>query len=298
VTDPIKIRQLEALLAARGWTYAARIGSPHRHWTHPQAGVITVSGDPAQWCDPGQLAAVQERWAGHLPAVRAGTPSPTYLALITQTHSGAAGLIPDLTVLVNTAPDLLDPALAQAAALHLMTLGTPVPRPAYTGLHDLPPALQAAYANRDVDVQFVRPAPVNPVSLQVAQAISRSGLSYREVARRAGLEDAALAQLADPFFTGQTLLAMQRLADALGLTVDLTFEAPLILPPGTVVSVEWRGGSRLHLYLREAPDVAAAALPLTIQTDAGAYRLLQRVDEGPARPGTLSFEARLLKDRP
>ena len=146
----------------------------------------------------------------------------------------------------------------------------------------------------DVDVRFVRPAPVNPVSLQVAQAISRSGLSYREVARRAGLEDAALAQLADPFFTGQTLLTMQRLADALRLTVNVTFDEPIALPPGTIISATWQGNASLL----DVPEVAAAPLPLAVRSEMGTLSLLQRrPGRAGAPPGHTTYEARLLDDR-
>jgi len=150
----------------------------------------------------------------------------------------------------------------------------------------------------DVDVRFVRPAPVNPVSLQVAQAISRSGLSYREVARRAGLEDAALAQLADPFFTGQTLLTMQRLADALRLTMNVTFDELIALPPGTIISATWQGNASLLLDLRDVPEVAAAPLPLVVRSEMGTLSLLQRRPGRAGAPsGRMTYEARLLDDR-
>ncbi|GGL13933.1 hypothetical protein [Deinococcus radiotolerans] len=293
MNEPIKIRQLEAILAAQGWTYAARIGLSHRHWRHPDGSVITLSGDPSHVCDPAQLAAVQERRQGHVPATRPGAPFPTYLALITQTPSGAAGLIPDLTVLANTPATDLASTLEQAVALHLMTSGAPVPRPVYMGFQDLPPPVRAAYDDRDVEVQFVTPAPLNPVSLQVARAIDHSRLSYREVARRAGLGDADLARLANPFYTGHSVADLQRLATTLHLTVNVTFEEPVILPPHSVVSTTWQGDTSLLLELRDVPEVVAAALPLTVQSETGVFSLIERQDT-PAGPGRTTYAARLL----
>ncbi|UBV44284.1 hypothetical protein LAJ19_14015 (plasmid) [Deinococcus taeanensis] len=57
----MKVRQLEALLVQRGWTYQPRIGTPHRHWLHPAGGLITFSGNTADECDPAQVTAVLAR---------------------------------------------------------------------------------------------------------------------------------------------------------------------------------------------------------------------------------------------
>lgn len=147
-------------------------------------------------------------------------------------------------------------------------------------------------------MRFVRPAPVNPISLQVAQVIQRSGLSYREVARRLGVKDADLARLADPFFTGQTVTDLQRVAGALHLTVNVTFDETLVLPAGTVLSTVWQSDTSLVLELRDHPDVAAATLPLSVQSAEGTFSLLERYDVGDRRvPGRTVYRARLISDR-
>ena len=72
----MKIRQLEAWLAQRGWTYHPRMGTTVRHWRHRNDELITFCGNSADECDPGQLAAVLTQLgltAQDLPA----DPSPS-----------------------------------------------------------------------------------------------------------------------------------------------------------------------------------------------------------------------------
>ncbi|UBV44283.1 hypothetical protein LAJ19_14010 (plasmid) [Deinococcus taeanensis] len=219
----------------------------------------------------------------------------TYLALITRTALGYAGLIPDLTVLATAATrDEVAGALAQGLALHLLDSAAPAPRPWATGLADLPGDLQAAYAGREVEQLLVSPAALNPVSLQVARAVAASGLSYREVARRAGMDPAALARMTDPFFQAHTMVALQQLAGVLRLALDVAFVSPVDLPPGAVVGAAWRGALTPLLRVRDVPEVLDADLPLTVRSDRGAFQLLRPAAAQPESSGSTVYEVREL----
>ena len=61
----------------------------------------------------------------------------------------------------------------------------------------------------------------DPVSAEVASAIRASGLRQAEVAERAGMQQPNLARLADPDYHGHSVTALRRLADALGLDLQV-----------------------------------------------------------------------------
>ena len=147
-----------------------------------------------------------------------------FLALMTKTADGYAGLVPELTVLaVGDSPEEVQQALAQGVSLYLQDV--PDARPLARHLAELPEDVQADYAGTDVQEVLLEPAPMNPVSLEVKRAIDASGLSYREVARRMGTGHAAISRMANPFYWGHSLPALHRLADVLGVQVQLKLSA-------------------------------------------------------------------------
>ncbi|ULH17451.1 DUF2442 domain-containing protein (plasmid) [Deinococcus sp. KNUC1210] len=64
--------------------------------------------------------------------------------------------------------------------------------------------------------------PPDPVSSALRQAVEASGLTQAEVARRADMKQPNLATLLDPTYHGHSLSAVRRVADALGLQVQVT----------------------------------------------------------------------------
>lgn len=77
----------------------------------------------------------------------------------------------------------------------------------------------------DYEVVFLEPAPMNPVSVEVERAIAASGLSYREVARRMETGHAAISRMTNPFYWGHSVSALRKLAEVLGLKVELKLTA-------------------------------------------------------------------------
>ncbi|MFC4427011.1 hypothetical protein [Deinococcus navajonensis] len=204
-----------------------------------------------------------------------------YLALITPTPDGYAGVIPELTVLANSAtPDGVRQALSQGLALHLLDAQAPLPKPRARRLQDLPASVQHAYGDREVEEELITPAPVNPVSLQVERAIALSGLSYREIARRMQITQPALLQMADPFYEDHTVSSLRGLAAVLQLALDMTFVSPVELPEGAVLGHLWAGLSGSRLRVRNVPEVMDAVFPLTIRSEAGTFQLLRPAEGG------------------
>ncbi|GAA3995098.1 hypothetical protein GCM10022631_01520 [Deinococcus rubellus] len=163
-----------------------------------------------------------------------------YLALVTKTADGYAGNVPELQTILATEDtlDALKTTLAEAVALYLLDAPN-APAPVAQRLSDLSELVQEDYAELDVTLLRVTPAPVNPVSLQVARVIDESGLSYRELARRLGTGHAALFRLANPFYWGHSLAMLRRLAEALGahLDVNLTSNVGRPVAPGEAQAV-------------------------------------------------------------
>lgn len=113
---------------------------------------------------------------------------------------------------------------AWAEALAVQLEGESVPEPRALTREDAEQhatgELGEGLAPGDV-VMFVEPAPVNPVSLEVAEAIRASGLTQKEVARRMGTTQSAVSRLADPFYWGHSVESLRRLSEALGATLEL-----------------------------------------------------------------------------
>lgn len=146
-----------------------------------------------------------------------------FLALITKTPDGYAGLVPELTVLANgNTQEEVEQALSEGIALHLIE--NPELKGAARQLSDLPTEVQADYAGQEVVEKVLFPAPVNQLSLALDRAIEASGLSYRELAKRLGTGHAAISRLTDPFYWGHSMPTLRKVADAIGaqLKVEIT----------------------------------------------------------------------------
>ncbi|MFC6592390.1 type II toxin-antitoxin system HicB family antitoxin [Deinococcus lacus] len=147
-----------------------------------------------------------------------------YLAIITQTATGFSGTVHDLPVMATAKTlEALEQDLSEGLALWLDE-ATP-PTKIAQKLSDLPADIQAAYEGQSPTELLIEPAPMNPVSLEVERAIEASGLSYRELARRMGTGHASLSRLANPFYWGHSLPMLRRLAEELGLHIELKLTA-------------------------------------------------------------------------
>ncbi len=65
------------------------------------------------------------------------------------------------------------------------------------------------------------PLPANTVSAEIARALRDSGLTQRALAGRMGTTQSAVSRLLSPHYHGQTVGALERLADALGMDLEV-----------------------------------------------------------------------------
>ncbi|MBS3934401.1 MAG: XRE family transcriptional regulator [Truepera sp.] len=152
---------------------------------------------------------------------------PKYLVVIEQGERNLSAYAPDVPGVGATGKSLEEvrERMAQALAVHLEGEAVPEPR-ALTREEAEQHAtgeLGEGLAPGDL-VMFIEPAPVNPVSREVAEAIRTSGLTQKEVARRMGTTQSAVSRLADPFYWGHSVESLRRLSEAVGATLELHFQ--------------------------------------------------------------------------
>lgn len=102
--------------------------------------------------------------------------------------------------------------------LYLQSHGLPVPQPTST-------EADAERESSDDELVWLTPAEVNPVSLEIGQALEARHWSQAELARRMGVHRAQVSRLADPFYFGQNLGTLRRVADALGARLSVRLES-------------------------------------------------------------------------
>jgi predicted XRE-type DNA-binding protein len=117
--------------------------------------------------------------------------------------------------------DVLERLMAEQLALHLhecQQCGEQPPAP--LGQHEID---FSDFEGEEAEVVYVEPAPLSEISLQLARALERSGLTQAEVARRMGTSRSAVNRLIDPFYFGHSISTMQRFAEALGTQLVIDF---------------------------------------------------------------------------
>jgi antitoxin HicB len=138
-----------------------------------------------------------------------------YLAVIEKTDHGFSATVPDLADSVVVSAKTLDKLrtrLSEAIAIYLLE----VPHaPAATSktLDDLSSEYLADFAAPEA--LFITPTPINPVSLELSNAIEASGLSLRQMAERMNTIHSAIARLINPLYWGQSLDSLRRFAEIL-----------------------------------------------------------------------------------
>lgn len=134
-------------------------------------------------------------------------------------YAAAAAQFPTLATHEDRAE--LERLMAEQLALALLAYeddGTSTPAPLGEAEIDL-----SDYEGEPLEIAWVEPATVNPVSLEIERVIRAAGLSEAEVARRMGTSRAAMTRITDPFYWGHTLATLNNLA----LTLDRTLEVTL-----------------------------------------------------------------------
>lgn len=146
-----------------------------------------------------------------------------YLTIIGKTDTGWATLTPELTC-IGTA-ETREAAVEQAREAIALALGaTPERAASITALEQVDPDIRSEMGIED-EVIFLDPAPMNPVSLEIAQALERTGISQAELARRIGTSRSAVSRMVNPFYWGHSMDVLRRVAEALGLQIEVKLTA-------------------------------------------------------------------------
>ncbi len=101
--------------------------------------------------------------------------------------------------------------------LYLQNHGLPVPASTST-------EADVERESPDDELVWLSPAEINPISLEIARALDAKHWTQSELARRMGVHRAQVSRLADPFYFGQNLGTLRRVADALGARLRVQLE--------------------------------------------------------------------------
>jgi len=133
-----------------------------------------------------------------------------------------SGFVPDLPVIVvaGEGRDEILRLASEAIALRLYDLERdgeewPTPSPVES--------IECEECEEPWEVVLVEPAEVNPVSLRLADAIQSARLTKAEVARRLGVSRQSIHRLTDPFYFNHNMRSLDRVAEVLGLGVQVSF---------------------------------------------------------------------------
>ena len=148
----------------------------------------------------------------------------SYLAVIETTPTGYSGFIPDLDARVMVAMPTLDALrkhLSEGLALYLRD------HP------DAPPATSLQLSDltdledtSDLTAEMITPAALNPVSLELASAVRAAQMRPADLARKLNVTRASVSRLLDPFYFGQSLESLRKIADALGAELTVQLKVP------------------------------------------------------------------------
>lgn len=148
-----------------------------------------------------------------------------YWAVVEGEGDNYGAFVPDVPGAVG-AGDTLEQAvasLAQSLAIQLEDLrerGVEAPAPSSED------RLDPSEFEPEEPYQLVRlaPAPMNPVSLAIEQALKRSGIRKADLARRMGIPRANATRITDPFYWGHSSDTLRKVAQALSADMRVTFE--------------------------------------------------------------------------
>lgn len=76
------------------------------------------------------------------------------------------------------------------------------------------------------EVVYIRPAPLNPISLKLEAEIERQGITQSELARRMNTPRSVISRLTNPFYWGHSLKSLNEVAQALNVELEVSFEPP------------------------------------------------------------------------
>lgn len=148
-----------------------------------------------------------------------------YLTIVSSGERNWNALVPELHCIV-TAGSREDLLRLTRESIALALEDQPKTEPRVRSLEDLNADLRSELDGSE-EIIFLAPAEMNPVSLEIEQALEKAGVSQAELARRLGTSRSAVNRLVNPFYWGHSLDMLRRVAAALEaeLEVKLTAKA-------------------------------------------------------------------------
>lgn len=142
-----------------------------------------------------------------------------YLTIISSGERNWNALVPELHCVVTAAnrEDLLRLA-SESIALALED--APALTSRIHSVDQLSPGLREELDGSE-EIVFLDSAPMNPVSLEIEQALRVAGVTQAELARRLGTSRSAVNRLVNPFYWGHSLDMLRRVAAALNTDLEV-----------------------------------------------------------------------------
>lgn len=159
------------------------------------------------------------------PAPKGDHMDVKYWAVVEGEGDNYGAFVPDVLGAVG-AGDTFEQAVASLARSlavqleHLRERGLELPVPSPQDRLDL------SKFEPEEPYQLVRlePAPMNPVSLAIDEALKRSGMNKAELARCMGIPRSNATRITDPFYWGHSSDTLRKVAQALRADMRVTFE--------------------------------------------------------------------------
>jgi antitoxin HicB len=148
----------------------------------------------------------------------------SYLCLLEQETDGFSAIVPDFENSIIVSGDTREEVLElarEALALYLNELSE-LPATRFKTLKSVPKAVLEDFTHPAAE--FIEPAMMNPVSLEVSRIIERSGLTLTEIAKRMRTSVAALVRMKNPFYWGHSLKTLREFGIATGSSLEVKFK--------------------------------------------------------------------------
>ncbi len=146
-----------------------------------------------------------------------------YLTVVSSGERNWNALVPELHCIV-TAGNREDLLRLTQESIALALEDQPEAEPRVRSLEDLEADLRRELDGSE-EMIFLAPAEMNPVSLEIEQALEKAGVSQAELARRLGTSRSAVNRLVNPFYWGHSLDMLRRVAAALEAELEVKLTA-------------------------------------------------------------------------
>ena len=147
-----------------------------------------------------------------------------YLCLLNHETDGFSATVPDFGNSIIISWDTRDEAIQlarEALAIYFRETGK-APEPRIQNLEEVSGEMLEVFDHPEA--VLIEPMPMNPVSLEVERIIERSDLTLAVLAKRMGTSPAALVRMKNPFYWGQSLETLRKLADATNARLEVHFK--------------------------------------------------------------------------